>query len=81
MTSYLIQIKQCPECGCQFKVWAIASCNTIDARFYTDGSVEGSMYEEGSALLTCRNAIDIFGRRMCPPEKRFLTGSTPMTPR
>ena len=53
MTSYSIELKQCPDCDCKFTVWAVASCNTFGAKFYTDGFVDGPMYDEGGALLTC----------------------------
>ena len=53
MTSYRVGVRKCANCGCQFKAWFVASWNTFGATFYTDGSVDGSMYDEGSALLVC----------------------------
>jgi hypothetical protein len=53
MTSYRVEVRQCADCGCQFKTWAVASCNTFGATFYTDGFVDGTMYDEGWALLIC----------------------------
>jgi len=53
MTSYLSEIKLCPECGGKFVSYALLSCNTIGAKLYTDGCVEGCMYDEGCPLLKC----------------------------
>lgn len=53
MTSYRTDIKQCPNCGCEFAAWNVASCNTLGAVFYTNGFVDGPMYHEGNALLAC----------------------------
>jgi hypothetical protein len=53
MTSYWFEVKQCPNCDCEFIYWAVASCNTFHAKFYTDGFVDGPMYDEGGYLLTC----------------------------
>jgi hypothetical protein len=53
MTSYRIDIKQCPICNCEFAAPAVASRNTFGATFYTDGFVEGPMFGDGGALLTC----------------------------
>ena len=66
MTSYWIEIKQCPNCDCEFTVWAVASCNTFGAKFYTDGFVDGPMYDEGSALLTCPECNRYFWREDVP---------------
>ncbi len=53
MTSYVVDVMQCPGCTCRFTSWAVASCNGFGARVYTDGYVDGPMYDEGSALLAC----------------------------
>jgi uracil-DNA glycosylase len=53
MTSYWIDIKKCPSCGCEFAAWNVSSCNTFGATFYTNGFVVGPMYDEGGALLAC----------------------------
>ncbi len=53
MTSYIIEIKKCPDCNCEFIRPMVASCNTFDAKFYTDCFIWGPMYDEGSALLIC----------------------------
>jgi hypothetical protein len=53
MTSYRVEVRQCADCGCQFKTWAFASRNMFGVKFYTDGFVDGSMYDEGSALRVC----------------------------
>lgn len=69
MTSYQIEIKQCPNCGCEFQIWAVASCNTIDAKFYTDGFVDGPMYDEGGDLLTCPECKRYFWWEDVPTKK------------
>ena len=66
MTSYWIEIKQCPTCSCEFTAWAVASHNTIDAKFFTDGFVYGPMYDEGSALLMCPGCNKYFWREDVP---------------
>jgi len=60
MTSYQIEIKQCPGCNGEFKAIAVCSHNTISAKFYTDGFVNGPMYDEGSALLNCPRCFKSF---------------------
>ena len=66
MTSYRIEIKQCPNCGCEFSAWAVNSCNTFGAKFYTDGSVEGPMYDNGSLLVICPGCSNYFWREDVP---------------
>ena len=53
MTSYQIEVRECPNCGCEFWALAVGSCNTFGAKWYTDGFVHGPMYEEGNAVLVC----------------------------
>lgn len=53
MTTYWIDIKACPVCHTEFTAWSVGSCNTFGAKFYTDGFVDGPMYDEGAALLAC----------------------------
>lgn len=53
MTSYWIDIKQCPNCDCEFAAWNVGSCNTFGATLYTNGFVDGPMYDESDALLAC----------------------------
>ena len=53
MTSYRFAIKQCPNCSCEFSIMIVASCNTLGAKFYTDGFISGSMYDEGCAVVVC----------------------------
>jgi len=67
MTSYRIEIKQCPNCDCEFTAWAVNSCNTFGgAKFYTDGSVEGPMFDSGSLLLICPKCSKYFWREDVP---------------
>ena len=53
MTSYYVRITKCPMCAGGIAAMTVGSCNTIDAVFYTDGFVDGPMYDEGSALVIC----------------------------
>ena len=74
MTIYYIDIKQCPNCDCQFAVSDIASCNTIDAKFYTDGFVEGPMYDEGSAFLICPSCFEFLWYEDIPTKGSMNSG-------
>ena len=69
MTSYYLEIKQCPNCECQFAAWTVASCNTIRAKFYTDGFIYGPMYDEGSALLICPSCDRYFWHEEIPTQE------------
>jgi hypothetical protein len=53
MTTYQIGIKKCQNCGCESAVMTVATCNTIDAKFYSDGFLIGPMYTDVKALFTC----------------------------
>lgn len=66
MTSYWIDIKQCPDCGSEFKAWEVSSCNTFGAKYYTDGYVKGPMYDAGSLLLICPECSKYFWREDVP---------------
>lgn len=68
MTSYMIEIRQCPNCDCKFQFRVTASHNTIDAKFYTDGYVEGPMYDAGSELLRCPECKRYFWQKDVPKE-------------
>lgn len=72
MTSYNVEIKQCPNCDCEFHAMVVASCNTFGAKFYTDGFIDGRMYDEGSALLTCPGCNRYFWRENVPTKKSML---------
>ena len=91
VTTYRVEIKRCPNCDCEYTVWAVGSCNTLDAKFYTDGFVEGPMYDEGSALLICPGCNRYFWREHVPtqesirdyqyfsnPERKSLPDSWPV---
>lgn len=75
MTSYYFEIGQCPDCGCKFTAISVASCNTFGAKFYTDGFVDGSMYDEGSALLSCPECNRYIWRDDVP-DREFIQDST-----
>lgn len=66
MTSYRVDIKRCPNCSWEFLEWVVASCNTFGATFYTDGFINGPMYDEGSALMTCRQCDRYYWREDVP---------------
>jgi hypothetical protein len=66
MTSYWIEIKHCPDCGCQFTAWEVASCNTFGAKFYTDAYVKRPMYDAGCHLLICPECKRYFWREDVP---------------
>ncbi|MCD4674745.1 MAG: hypothetical protein K8S18_01965 [Desulfobacula sp.] len=60
MTSYIIQILNCQKCKTKFAFWDVGSCNTIDAIFFTDGSILGPMYDPGQLLIECPNCDHVF---------------------
>lgn len=60
MTSYAIEIKKCPDCDCEFKRLKVSSCNTFDAKFYTDGFILGPMYDETELLLICPGCAEYY---------------------
>lgn len=53
MTSYSEEYKECPECHCQYEIWYLTSCNTIGAKVYTDGYIDGPMYDDGGRIVKC----------------------------
>jgi len=53
MTTYFVAVYVCPACRIRFSAWSVGSCNTFGATMYTDGCVDGPMYEEGNAVLLC----------------------------
>jgi len=59
MTTYFFEIKQCPACETQFSCMQVGSCNTFGAKFYTDGYVDGSMYDEPTVVAPCRNCEQV----------------------
>ena len=67
MTFPLIATERCPNCGCEFIVGTFASCNTFGVTFYTDGFVDGPMYEEDSALLVYPECDTLFWWEDTPP--------------
>jgi hypothetical protein len=54
MTSYRIEIKQCPYCDGKSPLLECVSSNTFGAQAYTDGCIVGPMHDFGSALMTCQ---------------------------
>jgi hypothetical protein len=70
MTSYIIEIKECPKCKCLFSSYQLNSCNTIGAIYYTDGAIYGPMYGEGNALIACPSCNSFFWRENLPTLKR-----------
>lgn len=72
MTSYMIEIKQCPKCDCKFQFWVTASHNTIDAKFYTDGFIVGPMYDAGSDLLSCPECKRYFWHKDVPTKLSMI---------
>ena len=89
MTSYQIEVRECPNCGCEFWALAVGSCNTFGAKWYTDGFVHGPMYDEGSAVLACPKCNAYLWREDVPtresmrdseyfqdPERRSLPEAT-----
>ena len=53
MTSYCVQIMQCHLCTREFAHLAVGSSNTFGAVFFTDGSIQAPMYDEGDRLAKC----------------------------
>lgn len=62
MTSYRVDIADCPNCGNRITVWVVASCNTIGATIFTDGFVDAPMYDESGAILECPECETVFWR-------------------
>lgn len=60
MTSYASEVKGCPHCKSRQHVDFCRSCNTINAKFYTDGFVYGPMYDETCFLLVCSECHEYF---------------------
>lgn len=69
MTSYTIEVKQCPKCNCVFSANQLNSCNTINAIYYSDGAIYGPMYSENNLLITCPNCHGHFWREDVPTSK------------
>jgi hypothetical protein len=55
MTTYYFELKQCPACKIEFSCMQVGSCNTFGAKFYTDGYVDGPMYDETTVVAPCPN--------------------------
>lgn len=53
MTSYVVEQLRCRRCQGVFVHAETASHNTFDADFFTDGYIDGPMYDPGSALVGC----------------------------
>jgi hypothetical protein len=62
MTSYYLVKTECPYCRKAFRLIDVASYNTIDAKFYTDGFIYGPMYDEGMYLMTCPHCSALLWR-------------------
>jgi hypothetical protein len=53
MTTYFPERMCCPRCDHGFSYMAVGSYNTFDATFYTDGYIEGPMYDDQGRLFRC----------------------------
>ena len=53
MTTYYPQRMCCPRCDHVFSYMAVGSYNTFGATFYTDGFIEGPMYDDQGRLFRC----------------------------
>ena len=53
MTSYVIETLRCSSCDGLFVDAVTASHNTFGAKFYTDGKVDGPMFDPGFLLIHC----------------------------
>ena len=60
MTSYVLQVLECPACQAHFVSMSVASHNTFDAIWYTDGFIEGPMFDEGCPILECPECRQCF---------------------
>ncbi len=60
MTTYYFAARRCPGCGATGMVIQCGSCNTFGAKFYTDGYVQGPMYDEGVSLMRCGDCHNYF---------------------
>ena len=53
MTTYFPERMCCPRCDHGFSYMAVGSYNTFGATFYTDGYIEGPMYDDQGRLFRC----------------------------
>jgi hypothetical protein len=53
MTTYFPERMCCPRCDHGFSYMAVGSFNTFGATFYTDGFIEGPMYDDQGRLFRC----------------------------
>ena len=53
MTTYYPERMCCPRCDHAFSYMAVGSYNTFGATFYTDGYIEGPMYDDQGRLFRC----------------------------
>ena len=53
MTTYYPERMCCPRCEHAFSYMAVGSYNTFGATFYTDGYIEGPMYDDQGRLFRC----------------------------
>lgn len=53
MTTYYPERMCCPHCETGFSFMAVGSFNTCGATFYTDGYIEGPMYDDQGRLFRC----------------------------
>ena len=60
MTSYTNEPIECPHCEAALEILLLTSCNTFGAEFYTDGFVDGPMYDETSRLQLCPSCGEYF---------------------
>lgn len=73
MTSYNPVVRRCPFCDAEFHSFEVSSHNTIGAKFYTDGFVDGPMYDEGSELLLCKECDNPFWKEETNRTAKWLT--------
>jgi hypothetical protein len=53
MTTYYPERMCCPRCRHVFSYMAVGSYNSFGATFYTDGYIEGPMYDDQGRLFRC----------------------------
>jgi len=53
MTTYYPERMCCPRCEHTFSYMAVGSYNTFGATFFTDGYIEGPMYDDQGRLFRC----------------------------
>lgn len=69
MTIIVRDMRRCLYCDWTYHIYSTMSCNTIGANIYTDGFIDGHMYSEDGAIITCPNCEKPSWREDIPREQ------------